>query len=403
MVTAFVCCSSRRPVTTRSNCQLQSDGRPSPPGVRRFRPETVRVRDARFANRNDRSGFSVTAGEDRASQRPMRNLDRAVSLALVLSACTTSHDVVPGALSAADSSSPVDAASADSGALNFADIGPAVAISQDFKFTEGPVWDARAQVLYFVDIDQDAIYRLTLPDHVDTLVSPANHPDGLALDPQGRLIVAGFVSRSVEVVDGSMLDTLVDTYQGQHFNSPDDVTVRSDGSIYFTDPTFGIDGSQGFPTQTQELKFQGVFRLSPDGVVHAEDQAASGGPNGIEFSPAEDFLYVAYTSTGEVARFAVQADGSLTDRTTFASGVTVADSMCVDSRGDVYVASILGIAVFDATGKSLGTIPTLSQIPSNCTFGGPDRKTLFITVRSGFGASTTAAILRIDNMPIPGL
>jgi len=284
------------------------------------------------------------------------------------------------------------------------DIGMPVQISGQFLFTEGPVWDPAKQVLYFTDINANTIYRLTLPNTFDAVVNPSQNANGLGLDPQGNLIAAGFVSRSVWRLAGSNMQTLAASYQGMKLNSPDDIIARSDGVIYFTDPVFGIDGSQGFPRQTQELTEQGVYRLATDGTLHVEDQTMSA-PNGVELSPDERTLYVSYTSTAQVYAFAVAADGSLSDKKLFASGVSIADSMCVDAAGNVYVASLRGIAVLGPDGANLGTI-AMSQVPTNAAFGGPDQKTLFITARTALIGTPTAgnaSLYRIDNMPIPGL
>ncbi len=289
-------------------------------------------------------------------------------------------------------------------ALSFSDIGQPVTISGQFLFTEGPVWEPAKEVLYFTDINANTIYQLVLPSTITPYITPSKYADGLALDPKGGLVLAGFRSRSVEIVAGDELRPVATSYQSMALNSPDDVVVRSDGIIYFTDPTFGIDGTQGFDAQSQQLSFEGVYRLTRDGTLHLEDQSMTG-PNGIEFSPDEKTLYVSYTTPGTVVSFSVAADGALSNPTTFASGVTVADSMCVDAAGDLYVASLSGVAVFTPSGTRLGTIAT-GQIPTNCAFGGPDQRTLFITARKALTGTPDAgnsSLMRIDRMPIPGL
>jgi gluconolactonase len=353
---------------------------------------------------------------------------------------------------------PVDAAEeqAPDGAayppLKFADIGAAVLVSNQFYFTEGPVWDPVKGVLYFTDINapQDggvggAIYRLTLPSTIDVLLAPDGNADGLALDPGGNIIAAGFVSRSVwRLTPPGTMQTLGSCAQdrgpgsgadagqsgadsgpgsgadgGQsagadggicyadELNTPDDITSRSDGVLYFTDPTFG-SGSQGFPAVTLPLSgAQGVYRVTTDGVMHLED-ATTSGPNGVNLSPDEKTLYVSYTLTGDVAKFDVAADGSLSGKTTFATGATVADSMCVDAGGDVYVGTVSGLAVYDPAGKHLGTISAGGLIVTNCAFGGPDQRTLFITARtqatlSGAPPLGGGALYQVVDMPVPGI
>jgi len=288
--------------------------------------------------------------------------------------------------------------------LNFASIGKPVSISARFLFTEGPVWDPAKQVLFFTDINADTIYRLTLPATFDTFLKPMQEADGLALDPQGNVIAAGFVSRSIWRLSGTTMQTIASSYQGKKLNSPDDIVARSDGVIYFTDPLFGIDGAQGLTFQPQELGFQGVYRVTGDGTIHLEDTSTSG-PNGVEFSPDETSLYVSFTTAGEVDEYAVGADGSLGARRLFAGSLANADSMCVDAAGDVYVAILGGIAVLSPAGTRLGTISML-QVPTNCAFGGPAQNTLFITARTsltGVPAPGNASIYRIDDMPIPGI
>jgi gluconolactonase len=306
--------------------------------------------------------------------------------------------------------------------LKFSDIGTAAPISSQFYFTEGPVWDPNKNVLYFSDINAHqgtavggAIYRLTLPNTIDVLLQPDGSANGLGLDPQGNIIAAGFESRDVWRLSASKtMQPLAPCsqgggtcYSGQEINTPDDITARSDGVIYFTDPTFG-SGGQGFPSLTLPLSnAQGVYRLTPDGVLHLEDQTTSG-PNGVNLSPDEKTLYVAYTFAGQVAKFDVAADGSLSHKKTFATGASIADSMCVDAGGNVYVGTINGLAVYDPAGKHLGTISVGGLITTNCAFGGPDQRTLFITSRTqatlvGVPPMGGGALYQIAHMPVPGI
>lgn len=320
-----------------------------------------------------------------------------------LTACAEAHDTDVALqsqklLAASDvdaGADDVDAGTAQTAiprTLTFADIGPVQAVSQQFQYAEGPVWDPAQNVLYVSDINGRAIYRLTLPDTVTKVWTLNFDPDGLALDQNGQLLVAGYAGRIVGKLSSTGLDLLANTYQGSPLNSPDDLTVRSDGIIYFTDPTFGLLGT---PTLSNSLSFQGVYMITPAGTISLLDQTSAEGPNGVSLSPDEKTLYVSYTTSGKVSKYAVRADGSLGARQAFASGVTTADSMCVDTIGDVYVASSAGIVVFDPSGKRLGTISTQRQVPTNCAFGGADQRTMFIT------AGRT--LFAIPNMPIPGI
>jgi gluconolactonase len=286
--------------------------------------------------------------------------------------------------------------------LRFSAIGRPVAVSNRFSFAEGPVWKASEQALYFSDINADAVYRLILPDSIDVAVPHAGNPDGLGIDPEGHLIGAGFAYRDLWRLEGTQVVSIASKYRGRKFNSPDDLIVRSDGVIYFTDPLYGIDGSQGFRGQA-ELCFQGVYRLTPDGTVTLEDQSTAG-PNGVELSPNERILFVTYTATSQIYGFRVAEDGSLSDKTLFAS-VLLADSTCIDDAGDLYVASAQGITVLDPNGNRLGVISTSGQVATNCTFGGPDQRTLFITSHAalGVGGAGSSTLWRVDRMPIPGI
>jgi gluconolactonase len=303
--------------------------------------------------------------------------------------------------------------------LQFSAIGTAALISNKFYFTEGPVWDPKLNVLYFTDINAHqgttvggAIYKLTLPDQIDVLLQPSGNADGLALDPQGNLVVAGFESRSIWRLQDGKMQTLAPCsmpatstcYDGMQLNTPDDVTFRSDGVSYLSDPTFGSN-AQGFPALTLPLRnAQGVYRLTTDGVLHLEDSTTNG-PNGVTLSPDEKILYVSYTSSNSISRFDVGPDGALSNKRSFAIGATSADSMCLDAAGNLYVGLSNGLGVYDPTGKLLGTIAA-GGLVANCAFGGTDQKTLFITSRSqyfGDPAANTGFLYKVENMPIPGI
>ena len=127
--------------------------------------------------------------------------------------------------------------------LDFSDIGQPMLISEQFSFTEGPLWDRTGNVLLFSDISGNTIYKLTLPDTIDILRTPSNNANGLAFDIEDQLLAAEHGSRSVtRMLRDGTIENLVDNYMGKALNSPNDLVVRSDGTIYFTDPTFGRAG-----------------------------------------------------------------------------------------------------------------------------------------------------------------
>ena len=267
-------------------------------------------------------------------------------------------------------------------------VGAVTAIDTRFDFTEGPVWRPAEGDLLFSDIPANTIYRRT-EARIVSFRMPSQNSNGLALDTQGRLLAAEHGARRVSrtLADGTV-ETVVDRFEGLRLNSPNDLAVRQDGTIYFTDPPYGINDSQ------RELDFMGVFRVAPDGALSAEWRGPlSARPNGIALSPDQTVLYVAYTTEQLVRRFEVAADGSLGTPTTFANTDENADGMAVDLAGNLYVTVAPGVEVFAPDGTRRGLIAT-PQAAANCAFGGADRRTLFITARSG---------LYQVRVPIPGL
>ena len=243
-----------------------------------------------------------------------------------------------------------------------------------FTFAEGPVWIASRDVLLFTDIPADTIHELQPPATVTVFRNPTGRSNGLGLDPQGRLIASEGDNRRVSrtLADGTVV-TVADRWQGKRLNSPNDNITRSDGTIYFTDPPYGVPAGQ-----SRELDFQGVFRVDPAGTLHLESSDMNR-PNGVALSPDEKTLYVDDTADGLVRKFPVRPDGSLGPPTLFVPSTGGGgDGMAVDDAGNVYVATDAGVQVYKPNGVTWGTI-ALPEVPSNCTFGGPDRKTLYIT------------------------
>jgi gluconolactonase len=246
-----------------------------------------------------------------------------------------------------------------------------------FTFTEGPAWIASRGVLLFSDIPADTINELQPPATITVFRNPTGRSNGLGLDPQGRLIASEGDNRRVSrtLADGTVV-TVADRWQGKRLNSPNDNITRSDGTIYFTDPPYGVPAGQA-----RELDFQGVFRVDPAGTLHLESSDMNR-PNGVALSPDEKTLYVDDTAAGLVRKFPVRSDGSLGPPTMFVPDTGGGgDGMAVDDAGNVYVATDGGVKVYKPNGMTWGTI-ALPEVPSNCTFGGPDRKTLYITAKT---------------------
>ena len=277
-----------------------------------------------------------------------------------------------------------------------------------FTWTEGPLWLPAGELL-FAEIPSNSIrvwhpnaaVRIFLQPSGYLGTSPYGGPEpgsnGMALDPTGRLTVAGHAQRDVwrlETMQGNAPHTLLaDRYQGNRLNSPNDLVYRSDGSLYFTDPPYGLRTQQD-SDPAKELKFNGVYR-----IPHASSQKPGAGPareqlqllikdlahpNGLAFSPDERFLYVDSSEPEMIwMRYTVRPDGDLTQGKLFFDAGPYAhhgapDGIKVDQQGNVYSAGPGGVWIFSPAGKHLGTIPVPETVGNLC-WGGADHKTLYLT------------------------
>lgn len=249
-------------------------------------------------------------------------------------------------------------------------------IASGFEFTEGPLWyDGR---LVFSDIPANTVYEWTSDAGASVFLKPSGHANGLAIDAEGRLLLAqhdGQVGRLAP--DGSM-ELLVEAYEGKRLNSPNDLTVADDGSIYFTDPPYGVD------KENRELDFSGVYRLTPDGELTLLTDRFSR-PNGIVLSPDESTLYVNDSGETVIWTYDVADDGSIDNGREFAAPDAEADGttdgMKVDANGNLYTTGPGGVWVYAPTGELLDRI-SVPVAPTNLAFGGPEHRTLFVTARS---------------------
>jgi len=256
-------------------------------------------------------------------------------------------------------------------------------IAGGFQFTEGPLWSPEGYLL-FSDIPANTIYKWT-PGSASAEVfrRPSGHSNGLTFDGKGRLIACEHDRRVSRTEEDGRVITLADRYEGNRLNSPNDIVVKSDGGIYFTDPPFGLPNRE----EGKELDFCGVFRLTPDVSLTLLDDTFSM-PNGLAFSPDESVLYVDDSPRGHIRAFDVQADGNLTNGRVFAEirkpeeALGGGDGMKVDVQGNVFCTGRGGLYVFDSDGELLGLIKP-PEIPSNVAWGDDDLKTLYITARTG--------------------
>jgi gluconolactonase len=284
------------------------------------------------------------------------------------------------------------------------------------KWTEGPVW-TRDGSLLFAEIPANNIVRWKPGEAASVFMHPSGYTgstpyagpepgsNGMTLDADGRVAVAGHARRNVwrmESVDPkTQITVLADSYQGKKLSSPNDLVYKSDGSLYFTDPPYGLP-TQADNDPLKEQPLNGVYR-----IVGARQHKAGAPPendklqliikdlprpNGIAFSPDEKYLYIADSGLKVWLRYKVQADGSVTDREQLLDAKTDStpggpDGIRVDKQGNIYGSGPGGVWIISPEGKHLGTIK-VSEVVANVVWGDKDAKTLYIT------ASTTVYKIR---------
>mgnify|MGYP001568255298 FL=1 len=270
---------------------------------------------------------------------------------------------------------------------------PVDRIAGGLTFTEGPVW--RGGALLFSDIPNKRIVRWRrLPEGPELTTFATGMSNGLTLDRQGRVLAAEHDGRRVSRVDADGTRVvLAERFQGKRLNSPNDIVVKSDGSIYFTDPPYAVQPSTpgmprppGWWTQPipgKEQPCHGVYRIAPDGTLHllVDDFAL---PNGLAFSPDESVLYIDDSGYKHIRAFDVRPDGSLTNSRVLLDMASqdpgVPDGLKVDVRGNVFCAGPGGVWVCRANGALLGRI-VLPELPANLAWG-EDGSVLFLTART---------------------
>jgi gluconolactonase len=251
-------------------------------------------------------------------------------------------------------------------------------IAGGFQFLEGPVWHPQGYLL-FSDIPAARIYEWRPGGEARVWREGSGNSNGLTLDREGRLIACEHGNRRVSRTesDGTVAP-IAERYEGRLLNSPNDVVVKRDGTVYFTDPPYGIQPEE------REQPLNGVYRILPGGALElvADDFDR---PNGLAFSPDEQTLYIGDSPRRHVRAFDVLPDGRL------ANGRVICDmdhpqpgspdGMKVDVEGHLYVTGATGVWVFEPDGIHLGVI-TLPERPANCAWGDKDHQTLYITART---------------------
>jgi len=247
-------------------------------------------------------------------------------------------------------------------------------LADDFSFVEGPVWNPRGFFL-FSDIPANTLFKITMSGQRFVVRNPSGHSNGNAYDAQGRLISCEHDRRVSRKLPDGTFQTLADSFEGKKLNSPNDLAIFSDGSIYFTDPSYGIKAEQS------ELGFRGLFRLHPDGKLELLDKDWQQ-PNGACFSPDFKRLYVNDSQAGQLWVYDVNSTGELSHKTLLD---TIAkpgdpDGMKCDKTGRLFVAAPGGVRVYSPESTFIGLI-AVPQPPANLCFGGENGETLFITAR----------------------
>jgi gluconolactonase len=271
-------------------------------------------------------------------------------------------------------------------------------LAEGFLFTEGPVWDRAQKALLFSDPNRNTIYKYAADGQLSVFREKSGYQgadiaeygqpgsNGLTFDPAGRLTIDQHGNRRVIRIEKDGRDAvLADRYQGKRLNSPNDLVYRSDGTLYFTDPPFGLP--KFFDDPRKELSFSGVY-AAKDGRVRLLSSELTG-PNGIAFSPDEKTLYVGDWDERKkvVMAYEVRPDGALgpgrvlVDMTA-APGEDAIDGLKVDEKGNLYVSGPGGLWVVAPDGTHLGTI-VAPQHPHNFAWGDDDGKTLYLCARTG--------------------
>jgi len=288
-------------------------------------------------------------------------------------------------------------------------------LAEGFLFTEGPVW-VRDGYLLFSDPNNNTIYRWADEDGLSVYRTKSGYTgvdigeygqpgsNGLAIDREGRLTINEHGNRRITRLEHTgALTVLADRFEGKRLNSPNDLVYRSDGSLYFTDPPFGLPNF--FDDARKETPYSGVYRWA-NGVVQLLTTELDG-PNGIAFSPDEKVLYVGNWNEKRkiVVRYDVRPDGTLAAGKMFydmtgAAGEDAIDGMKVDVDGNLYVSGPGGIWILSPGGKHLGTI-VAPEHPHNFAWGGSDGRTLYMTAQTGLyrmrlGISGTRAFARSE-------
>ena len=272
-------------------------------------------------------------------------------------------------------------------------LGEVVRIGGDFQFTEGPAQDSDG-ILYFTDIPAERIYRLGRDGRTSVFLEPSGHANGLMFDAAGKLIACQMDGRLVAMdAAAKQITPLAEEYDGRRFNAPNDLVIDRAGGVYFTDPRFRAP--EPWPQGVEAV----YYRAADGRVARLIDDVPT--PNGVILSPDEKTLYVIPSMQQEMLACEVRSPGILGPKRIFCRLAQPddaqpgrgggGDGLSIDTAGNLYITSALGIQVFNPEGELLGII-AIPEKPANVTFGGPDRRTLYVTARTSLYAVKTQAV-----------
>lgn len=256
-------------------------------------------------------------------------------------------------------------------------------LADGFKFTEGATCDPEGNV-FFTDQPNDRILKWGVDGKLTTFMEPAGRSNGMIFDPKGNLFTCADDKNEMWLIEkgAKKPQVLIKDYKGKLLNAPNDVWLRPDGGLYFTDPFYKRDYWKRGP---KEQDVEGVYYLAPDHkkLIRVVDDLKQ--PNGITGSPDGKTLFVADIAAGKTYAYDIQTDGTLAKKRLFCEAGS--DGMTIDAEGNLYLTG-KGVLVFDKTGKKVMTIAVPEQAANVC-FGGKDRQTLFITAGKGLYAIQT--------------
>lgn len=259
-----------------------------------------------------------------------------------------------------------------------------------FTFTEGPIWHPKEHFLLFSDIPP-SIRRRWDRNGVTEVAKPSNKGNGMTYDRGLNLLICEHATSSVVRFSGGKREVLASHFEGKELNSPNDIVVAADGSVYFTDPTYGRMPVYGVERPT-DLDFRGVYRIPPGGgaLELLVERSLFTQPNGLCFSPDEKLLYVNDTDQANIRLFDV-ADGRLGNMRVFAGGIAdpnkpgAPDGMKCDAKGNIWVTAPGGLWVYSPDGKLIGEV-AVPEYVANLHWGGADWRTLFVTASTSLYA-----------------